>query len=218
VPVHCGQWEDPAGVRIDAILFGGRRGSVVPLVVEARDWAHGVFLGATVSSETTAAAEGTVGRLRRDPFAMLPFCGYDMADYWAHWLGLAERTGARLPKVFHVNWFRRHDGQWLWPGFGDNIRSSPGCSTAAPAPRRGRDAHRAGAAQGALDLSGLLCPMRRRPSCSGSTPRNGWPRRTPSPNISRASIGFRRRWPTSSSACPVSWRTCRRAPRPWANH
>jgi phosphoenolpyruvate carboxykinase (GTP) len=155
-PSIADSWEDPQGVRIDAILFGGRRGSVVPLVVEARDWAHGVFLGATVSSETTAAAEGTVGRLRRDPFAMLPFCGYDMADYWAHWLGLAERSGARLPKVFHVNWFRRHDGQWLWPGFGDNIRvlawvfdRCAGTADAVETPIG------LVPAQGALDLSGL---------------------------------------------------------------
>ena len=122
-PCIAENWQDPDGVRIDAILFGGRRASVVPLVVEARDWAHGVFLGATVSSETTAAAVGAVGQLRRDPFAMLPFCGYNMADYWAHWLSMAQRPGARLPKVFHVNWFRKAaDGRWLWPGFGDNSR------------------------------------------------------------------------------------------------
>lgn len=110
-------------MRIDAILFGGRRAGVVPLVVEARDWAHGVFLGATVSSETTAAAVGVVGELRRDPFAMLPFCGYNMADYWAHWLEIGRRPGVQLPRIFHVNWFRKAaDGRWLWPGFGDNSR------------------------------------------------------------------------------------------------
>ncbi|GIJ75502.1 phosphoenolpyruvate carboxykinase (GTP) [Virgisporangium ochraceum] len=122
-PSLADTWEDPAGVRIDAILFGGRRAGVVPLVVEARDWAHGVFLGSTVSSETTAAAVGAVGTLRRDPFAMLPFCGYNMADYWSHWLDLAGRSGSRLPQIFHVNWFRKGpDGRWLWPGFGDNSR------------------------------------------------------------------------------------------------
>ena len=141
-PSIAADWEDPAGVRIDAILFGGRRGSVVPLVVEARDWSHGVFLGATVSSETTAAAVGAVGQLRRDPFAMLPFCGYDMADYWAHWLSMADTPGARLPKVFHVNWFRKAaDGRWLWPGFGDNSRvlawvfgRTDGSAAAVPTP------------------------------------------------------------------------------------
>jgi phosphoenolpyruvate carboxykinase (GTP) len=122
-PSLADTWEDPAGVRIDAILFGGRRAGVVPLVVQARDWAHGVFLGATVSSETTAAAVGAVGNLRRDPFAMLPFCGYNMADYWAHWFETGRRPGARLPLIFHVNWFRKAaDGRWLWPGFGDNSR------------------------------------------------------------------------------------------------
>ena len=108
---------------IDAILFGGRRASVVPLVHEARDWAHGVFLGSIMSSETTAASAGEVGRLRWDPMAMLPFCGYHMADYWAHWLTLGERSGARLPKVFYVNWFRKGaDGRFLWPGYGENAR------------------------------------------------------------------------------------------------
>ncbi|MEU7875397.1 phosphoenolpyruvate carboxykinase (GTP) [Dactylosporangium sp. NPDC049140] len=122
-PSLADTWEDPAGVRVDAILFGGRRAGVVPLIVEARDWAHGVFLGATVSSETTAAAVGAVGQLRRDPFAMLPFCGYNMADYWAHWLETGQRPGVRAPRIFHVNWFRKAaDGRWLWPGFGDNSR------------------------------------------------------------------------------------------------
>lgn len=125
-PTIADDWDSPAGVPIDAILFGGRRASNVPLVAQARDWAHGVFMGATISSEQTAAAEGTVGTLRRDPFAMLPFCGYNMADHWGHWLRLGaelESRGVPLPAVFQVNWFRKgEDGRWLWPGFGENSR------------------------------------------------------------------------------------------------
>ena len=122
-PSIADEWESPAGVPISAILFGGRRGSVVPLVTEARSWAHGVFMGATVSSETTAAATGAVGQLRRDPMAMLPFIGYNAGDYFAHWLDIGETAGAKLPRVFYVNWFRKSDsGKWLWPGFGDNAR------------------------------------------------------------------------------------------------
>jgi len=123
-PAIAAEWEDPNGVPISAVLFGGRRASVVPLVHEAFDWPHGVFLGSIMASETTAAATGAVGDLRRDPFAMLPFCGYNMADYWAHWLSFADRTAkAKLPRIFYVNWFRKApDGRWLWPGYGENSR------------------------------------------------------------------------------------------------
>jgi len=123
-PAIAPEWEDPTGVPIDAILFGGRRASVIPLVFQSRDWDHGVFLGSIMASETTAAATGAVGNLRRDPFAMLPFCGYNMADYWAHWLTFSQRFDeAKLPKIFYVNWFRKsEDGRWLWPGFGENSR------------------------------------------------------------------------------------------------
>jgi phosphoenolpyruvate carboxykinase (GTP) len=123
-PVCAPDWEDPAGVPISAILFGGRRRSVVPLVAQAYSWQHGVFLGSIMSSETTAAAAGVVGNLRFDPMAMLPFCGYNMADYFAHWLTIGESTTAdKLPKIFYVNWFRRDDdGRFLWPGFGENSR------------------------------------------------------------------------------------------------
>jgi phosphoenolpyruvate carboxykinase (GTP) len=123
-PAIAPEWEDPAGVPIDAILLGGRRASVVPLVFQSRSWDHGVFLGAIMSSETTAAASGAVGNLRRDPFAMLPFCGYNMADYFAHWLEFSERFDeSKLPKIFYVNWFRKGEGgKWLWPGYGENSR------------------------------------------------------------------------------------------------
>jgi phosphoenolpyruvate carboxykinase (GTP) len=123
-PAMAPEWEDPAGVPISAILFGGRRSSVIPLVTEASDWEHGVFLGSIMASETTAAAAGAVGKLRRDPFAMLPFCGYNMADYLAHWLSIGEGADAsKLPKMFYVNWFRKGTGgSFLWPGFAENSR------------------------------------------------------------------------------------------------
>ncbi|MEU6541251.1 phosphoenolpyruvate carboxykinase (GTP) [Streptomyces sp. NPDC047000] len=159
-PSIADNWQDPQGVKVDAILFGGRRGSVLPLVTEARDWTHGVFMGSTVSSETTAAATGAVGRLRRDPFALLPFCGYNMADYWTHWLRMGERPGAKLPKVFYVNWFRKSaDGRWLWPGFGDNSRVLAwvfGRTADAPKPTGAVDAPIGLLpAPDALDLTGL---------------------------------------------------------------
>jgi phosphoenolpyruvate carboxykinase (GTP) len=122
-PVIADEWEDPSGVPISAILFGGRRASVVPLVNEARDWKYGTFLGSIMGSEKTAAATGNLGQLRRDPMAMLPFCGYNMADYWAHWLRIGEKVGAKLPKIYMVNWFRKSaGGDFLWPGYGENSR------------------------------------------------------------------------------------------------
>ncbi|WP_348786750.1 phosphoenolpyruvate carboxykinase (GTP) [Leifsonia sp. NPDC080035] len=122
-PAIADDWDAFDGVPIDAILFGGRRATNVPLVAQARDWKHGVYIGATISSEKTAAAEGTVGELRRDPFAMLPFCGYNMADYWGHWLRIGEKLGSDAPAIFQVNWFRKgDDGRFLWPGFSENAR------------------------------------------------------------------------------------------------
>ena len=122
-PVICADWENPAGVPIDAFIFGGRRTQTVPLVMQAFDFDHGVFMGAMAASETTAAALDVGQRLRRDPFAMLPFCGYNMANYWAHWFEMGDALGDKAPKIFYVNWFRTsRDGRWLWPGFGENSR------------------------------------------------------------------------------------------------
>ena len=138
-PSYAEEANAPEGVPISAIIFGGRRSAVAPLVVEALDWAHGVFTGAAVASETTAAAVGQVGQVRRDPMAMKPFCGYNFADYWAHWLGFAERA-SKLPKIFHVNWFRKDaEGRFMWPGYGDNMRVlkwiTERCAGTAPAVR-----------------------------------------------------------------------------------
>ena len=122
-PAIADEWEELKGVPISAILFGGRRATVVPLVNEATSWNQGTFFGSIVSSEKTAAASGTIGELRRDPMAMLPFCGYNMADYWQHWIDMGKRDGARLPKIFYVNWFRKNEqGGFIWPGFGENSR------------------------------------------------------------------------------------------------
>ncbi|HXV37820.1 MAG TPA: phosphoenolpyruvate carboxykinase (GTP) [Myxococcota bacterium] len=156
-PVIAPEWEDPQGVPISAILFGGRRATVVPLVNEARDWQHGTFLGSIISSEKTAAAAGKIGELRRDPMAMLPFCGYNMADYWSHWLAIGRRPRAQLPKIYYVNWFRKSaGGDFLWPGFGENGRvlkwifeRCEGTAKAVETPIGNLPAN------GALDLGGL---------------------------------------------------------------
>ena len=154
-------WQNPEGVPLSAILFGGRRPSTIPLVNEAFDWEHGVFMGSACGSETTAAALGQAGVLRRDPFAMLPFCGYNMGDYFAHWLSFAQRTDReKLPKVYFVNWFRKSaDGKFLWPGYGENSRVLKWiCERIAGTGRAQQTPIGNLPAADALDLSGLNLP------------------------------------------------------------
>jgi phosphoenolpyruvate carboxykinase (GTP) len=160
-PVIDPDWQNPEGVPLSAILFGGRRPNTIPLVNEAFDWEHGVFMGSACGSETTAAALGQAGVLRRDPFAMLPFCGYNMADYFTHWLSFAQRTDrARLPKVYFVNWFRKNgDGKWLWPGYGENSRVLKWiCERVEGTAAAQKTAIGNLPAPDALDLSGLNIP------------------------------------------------------------
>jgi len=200
-PSIAPEWEDPAGVPIDAFLFGGRRATVIPLVSEAFDWEHAVFMGATMSSETTAAAAGEVGKLRFDPMAMLPFCGYNMAGYFAHWLKAGRRDGAKLPRVFYVNWFRKDaDGKFLWPGYGENSRVLEWIFR-----RCDGEGEAVETAIGRLPTPGSRSRPRRCGTCSRSTPSccaSSCPRSKPT-------------WPSSARSCRASstssWRRSKRA-------
>ncbi len=189
-PVIAAEWEDPKGVPIDAILFGGRRASTVPLVMEALNWAHGTFLGAIMASEKTAAAAGQVGELRRDPMAMLPFCGYHMGDYFAHWLKMGEKGGEKMPKIFYVNWFRKNaKGKFMWPGYSDNSRvlkwifercDGRAAATETPIGRLPAD--------GSLDTSGLAVDPNDMRDLMG-VDREGWKSELPSIREHFASFG-----------------------------
>ena len=189
-PVIAAEWEDPKGVPIDAILFGGRRASTVPLVMEALNWAHGTFLGSIMASEKTAAAAGQVGELRRDPMAMLPFCGYHMGDYFAHWLKMGERGGEKMPKIFYVNWFRKNaNGKFMWPGYSDNSRvlkwifercDGRAAATDTPIGRL--------PANGSLDTSGLAVDPNDMKDLM-SVDRDGWKSELPSIREHLASFG-----------------------------
>ena len=174
-PVIAPEWEDPEGVPISAFLFGGRRKTVVPLVNEARSWEHGVFLGATMASEMTAAVLGGAGQLRFDPFAMLPFCGYHMGDYFKHWLEIGKHPGAKLPKIFYVNWFRRGaDGHFLWPGYGDNSRVLKWIFGRCNGTAKAKETEIGNLpADGALDLSGLDIPAEDQKALFG-VDKEGW--------------------------------------------
>ena len=202
---------------LDAILFGGRRATNVPLVVEATDWTHGVFIGSNISSERTAAAEGTVGELRRDPFAMLPFCGYNMADYFGHWLKVGQKLRFdRAPRIFQVNWFRKGtDGRFLWPGFGDNsrvidwiIRRIEGSGPRGRQPDRPPAAHR-----GPQPRRHRRAARPTSTSCSRSTPSRGCARPTSPRSSTRPSAAAsRRRCRPSSPRCATA--SSARADRP----
>ena len=191
-PVIAKEWDDPKGVPIDAILFGGRRASVVPLVSEALNWRHGTFLGSIMASEKTAAAAGKVGELRRDPMAMLPFCGYHMGDYFAHWLRMGERGGDKMPKIFYVNWFRKSaEGKFLWPGYAENSRvlkwifercDGTGKAVETPIGRL--------PAEGALDLGGLDVPAAAMSELM-KFDRDGWKAELPSIREHYATFGTR---------------------------